>query len=579
MQRIATFLSLLFLSVSPGFAQSVSNDLVTDSHAQALVPRLIKVNGALKNSEGGQVHAGTVGANLAIYKDELGGTPLWQETQNVVLDGEGRYTVLLGSSTAEGIPLDLFASGEARWLSVQIQGEQEQPRVLLVSVPYALKAGDAETLEGKSASAFVLAPSFTKNASGGSQAVAATAGAAPTAAATIGGGGTSNVVTKFDSTGINVINSSVTDNGSSVTTSEPVGIGTTSPGAQLDVEFTTAAPTNAMLSNINYNNTTAVTNAVVSAFDMNFLDSSTAANLSKQTARIAYIRQAAATGGVTAFDSALTATAFLFANAPFALRGINIEGPTVDAGHTLANFTGLYIGSPGGAGTTTNKTALVTEPNAGNVGIGTTTPTAPLDVNGLIRARGGLQFSDGSVQSSANCTSNCGGTITGVTGGTGLTGGGSSGSVTLALNTGFTDGRYAQGITAGTGLTASGGLPAPTVALNTSARTRAITYLAGCDSCSTLTTADSQASIFLNVIGSMSIVAVQCFTDTGTTNINLNLNGAANFLNGDLACSTSGATSGSISQASALNDKLNFVITKADGAAHRVTVSITGLVN
>ena len=548
---------------------------LSGNRLQVSVPHLIKLSGTVKNVEG-QPLTGTVGVNLAIYKTEEGGVVLWQEAQNVTLDSEGHYDVLLGSSKGDGVPLELFVSGEARWLGVQVQGEEEQPRVLLVSVPYAMKAGDAETLEGRPASSFVLAPASTT--SGGLQTVVATTAAGPSPA-TIGGAGTPNMLTKFDGSGANVINSSITDNGSAVTTSEPVGIGTGTPGAQLDVEFTTAAPTNAMLSNINYNNTASVTNAVVSAFDMNFVDNSTAANLSKQTARIAYIRQAGATGGVTAFDSTLTATAFLFANAPYPLRGINVEGPTVDAGHTLANFTGLYIGSPGGAGTTTNKTALVTEPNAGNVGIGITTPTAPLDVNGVIRARGGLRFPDGTLQTSANCTSNCGGTITGVTGGTGLTGGGSSGSVILALNTGFTDGRYAQGITAGTGLTASGGLPAPAVALSTSARTRAITYLAGCDSCGALTTADSQASIFLNVIGSMSIVAVQCFTDTGTTNINLNLNGAANFLNGDLACSTSGATSGSISQASVLNDKLNFVITKADGAAHRVTVSITGLVN
>jgi len=70
----------------------------------------------------------------------------------------------------------------------------------------------------------------------------------------------------------------------------------TSPGALLDVEFTTTTPTNALLSNITYNNSSPFSNAVVSAFDMNFMDSSTAANLSKQTARIAYTRQPGATG-------------------------------------------------------------------------------------------------------------------------------------------------------------------------------------------------------------------------------------------------------------------------------------------
>jgi hypothetical protein len=40
---------------------------------------------------------------------------------------------------------------------VQVQGQAEQPRVLLVSAPYALKAGDAGTIGGLPPSAFVLA--------------------------------------------------------------------------------------------------------------------------------------------------------------------------------------------------------------------------------------------------------------------------------------------------------------------------------------------------------------------------------------------------------------------------------------
>jgi hypothetical protein len=175
-----------------------------------------------------------------------------------------------------------------------------------------------------------------------------------------------------------------------------LGLGTTSPAALLDVEFTTSAPANALLSNINYNNTTAVNNAVVSAFDMNFMDSSTAANLSKQTARIAYIRQAGATGGVTAFDSALTTTEVVNSDAPFPVRSINIEGPSMASGTSLSFFTGLYIGSPSGSGTVVNKYALVTEPNAGNVGIGTTAPATPLQVFGDIRM--GTSGTNGCVQ-------------------------------------------------------------------------------------------------------------------------------------------------------------------------------------
>ena len=56
-----------------------------------------------------------------------------------------------------GLPLDLFISGEARWLGVQPEGQPELPRTLFVSVPYALSSANAETFGGKPTSAFVLA--------------------------------------------------------------------------------------------------------------------------------------------------------------------------------------------------------------------------------------------------------------------------------------------------------------------------------------------------------------------------------------------------------------------------------------
>jgi hypothetical protein len=54
--------------------------------------------------------------------------------------------------------------GRIAMLSVQIVGQQEQARVVLVSAPYALKAEDTETIGGSPPSAFVLAAPGTKNA-------------------------------------------------------------------------------------------------------------------------------------------------------------------------------------------------------------------------------------------------------------------------------------------------------------------------------------------------------------------------------------------------------------------------------
>ena len=382
------------------------------------VPRLVKFAGAFKD-ELGKARTGVVGVTFAIYKEQEGGAALWIETQNIELDEQGRYTVLLGATKSEGLPLELFTTGEPRWLGVQVNlpKEMEQGRVLLVSVPYALKAADAETLGGKPFSAFVLATPPSEGGAGASKALN-TAATAAVAAATIGGGGTQNVVAKFDGTGTNVINSSIFDNGS-------VGIGTTTPGALLDVTQTTSTASNALNTTVTLNNSSPITGSVVSALKMTLLDASTSSNLSKQSARMVYLRDAAATGTVSAFDSIFTTTAFLAGSAPYQLRGMNIEGPTVNAGKTLDTFYGGYIGSPSGAGTVTNRFALVTEANAGNVGFGTTVPSQKLEVAGNVKISGGgnaLVFPDGSVMSSA-ATGVGGGTITGVNAGAGLSGG------------------------------------------------------------------------------------------------------------------------------------------------------------
>jgi hypothetical protein len=124
--------------------------------ANGIVPPMVKFSGPLTDVNSKPL-TGVVGVTFSLYKDSQGGAPLWMETQNVEPDKSGHYTVMLGSTSSQGLPGNLFVSGEARWLGVQAQGQAEQPRTLLMSVPYALKAADAETLGGKPLSAFQLA--------------------------------------------------------------------------------------------------------------------------------------------------------------------------------------------------------------------------------------------------------------------------------------------------------------------------------------------------------------------------------------------------------------------------------------
>jgi len=123
------------------------------------VPRLIRVSGILTDSNDAP-RVGTFSVHFYIYQLQDGGTPLWSELQSVTTGTNGSYSILLGNTLPDGLPADVFRSGEARWLAVQVEGETELPRIQLVSVPYALTAGDAQTLGGIPASAFALASSI-----------------------------------------------------------------------------------------------------------------------------------------------------------------------------------------------------------------------------------------------------------------------------------------------------------------------------------------------------------------------------------------------------------------------------------
>ncbi len=113
--------------------------------------RLVPYSGTAVDASG-TPQTGAVDLTLALYEERDGGAPLWLETQRVQTDDRGRYLVYLG--TVAPIPQVAFSEERARWLAVKV-GDHELPRVMLVAVPYALRAADADTLGGQPASNYV----------------------------------------------------------------------------------------------------------------------------------------------------------------------------------------------------------------------------------------------------------------------------------------------------------------------------------------------------------------------------------------------------------------------------------------
>ena len=203
-----------------------------ESAISVSVPRLINYSGVAKDANGNPL-SGTQGVIFALYKDEQGGAALWLETQNVQADAEGHYSALLGASKPDGLPLDVFSSGEARWLEVQVQSQPEQPRVLLLSVPYAMKAGDAATVGGLPPSAFVLAAPAVGTAANVSSPVSSSVSSSSVAPPPLAGSGTLNFVPLWTPDGNTLGNSVVFQAGSGATAK--IGINSTTPSTTLDV--------------------------------------------------------------------------------------------------------------------------------------------------------------------------------------------------------------------------------------------------------------------------------------------------------------------------------------------------------
>ena len=209
---------------------SLAAQTAGSSSISAQVPPPLIQFSNVATDEGGNSMSGVVDITFSLYNSQQGGEPLWTETQNnIQLDSTGHYSVQLGITQPNGVPTTLFTTGEARWLGVQIAEQPEQPRVLLLSVPYALKAGDASTIGGLPPSAFVLAAPQNGAAAASITASATRQSVSPATTTDVTTTGGKAGYVPFFNGASTVIDSKIYQKGGNV------GIGNTSPKYGLDV--------------------------------------------------------------------------------------------------------------------------------------------------------------------------------------------------------------------------------------------------------------------------------------------------------------------------------------------------------
>jgi hypothetical protein len=440
--------ALLWLACSAALNAQQSQPATT---ALTPVPRLVWFSGSFRPADGLPLTP-VESVTLSVYRDREGGDALWQETQNVAVDGDGHYRVLIGSTLSDGLPLDLFTAGEPRWIGIRFNrpGEVEQPRAHLASVPYALKAADADTLGGKPASAYVLAEPVPSPATPGT---AAPASKHSDKAASPNTAGTAGYLGMFVDSA-NLGNSALFQSGSSI------GLGTTGPADAFHVALNngTGSATGYAVQNLSgaagaysgmlffdqngalgqfqgFNNATHEyrINNIASAGSINFMIGSNSKFLVANSGKVG-IGTTAPASKLEVFDSSNTGlrvqtdtaggTVASFGgigefqiDAPFnpggRLRvlengrvGIGLSlgfAPTfklevIDSSNkglrVQTNAAGGTVASFGGNGDFqidlpgVNGGRLVVKEN-GNVGIGTTSPDSPLTVNGAASKPGG----------------------------------------------------------------------------------------------------------------------------------------------------------------------------------------------
>jgi hypothetical protein len=112
------------LALSPALAHAAPTELVWQ--------------GRLLDAAGAPI-SGEHDVSFSLYAAAEGGTPLWSETDRLTL-ADGHFSTVLG----DGSPLGGVIGEASRYLGIAVDGVALAPRQVLVGVPYAIRAREAE---------------------------------------------------------------------------------------------------------------------------------------------------------------------------------------------------------------------------------------------------------------------------------------------------------------------------------------------------------------------------------------------------------------------------------------------------
>jgi hypothetical protein len=94
----------------------------------------------------------TIEVTFGIYKDPAGGLALWSEKQTVTVGADGHYAVFLGATSPEGLPHGLFETDEERWI------EAHPVELLPIEGSGEESAGETESGSGPARSLLAAVP-------------------------------------------------------------------------------------------------------------------------------------------------------------------------------------------------------------------------------------------------------------------------------------------------------------------------------------------------------------------------------------------------------------------------------------